>query len=126
MSFDRAAILTHFSHLHHAAARADIGGGKMVLAVYGEDPDTGEESADVQHFEIGDFEGMTAAARASWSRFHSRYGSTSGTMGTAGIPDALSSAKSTALRSHRRVPGKGLGARQSATHLENVAGVTPQ
>jgi AAA domain/RepB DNA-primase from phage plasmid len=59
--FDRDAIRTHFSHLHHAAARADVP-GKMVLAVYGEDPDTHERFASVQHFAVGDVEGMTAAA----------------------------------------------------------------
>jgi RecA-family ATPase len=60
--FDRAAILTHFSHLHHAAKRANIAGGKVVLAVFGQDPDTIENFADVRHFEIGDVEGMTNAA----------------------------------------------------------------
>ena len=61
--FDRAAIHAHFAHLHHAAARADVP-GKMVLAVYGQDPDTKEDFASVQHFEIGDVDGMTAAAMA--------------------------------------------------------------
>jgi hypothetical protein len=60
--FDRDAISAHFCNLHHAAARADIPGGKMVLAVYGEDPDTKENFASVRHFEIGDHDGMTAAA----------------------------------------------------------------
>jgi AAA domain/RepB DNA-primase from phage plasmid len=60
--FDRDAISAHFCHLHHVAARADIPGGKMVLAVYGEDPDTKENFASVRHFEIGDHDGMTAAA----------------------------------------------------------------
>src|SRR5258706_9979028 len=63
--FDRTAILTHFSHLHHAAARANIPGGMLVLAVYGEDPDdptTKKEFTSVQHFAIGDHAGMAAAA----------------------------------------------------------------
>jgi RecA-family ATPase len=60
--FDRDAIEQHFSHLHHAASRANVPGGKLVLAVYGEDPDTKEGFANVRHFEIGDHEGMTAAA----------------------------------------------------------------
>jgi len=40
--FDRVAIHTHFSHLHAAAERAKIEDGKMVLAVYGEEPNTDE------------------------------------------------------------------------------------
>lgn len=48
--FDRSAILAHFSHLHHAAARANVPGGKLVLATYGQDPDTKEDFADVRHF----------------------------------------------------------------------------
>jgi hypothetical protein len=63
-NFDPAAIHAHFAHLHHAASRANIPGGKLVLAVYGEDPDTMERFANVQHFTIGDVEGMVAAATA--------------------------------------------------------------
>lgn len=58
-TFDRDAICTHFSHLHFAASRADVPDGKLVLAVYGEDPGSDERFATVQHFAIGDIEGMT-------------------------------------------------------------------
>ncbi|WFU21918.1 AAA family ATPase [Bradyrhizobium sp. CB1717] len=61
-NFDPTAIRTHFSHLHHAAARANVPNGKLCLAVYGEDPDTGERVTSVQHFAIGDHEGMAQAA----------------------------------------------------------------
>jgi Family of unknown function (DUF5906)/RepB DNA-primase from phage plasmid len=60
--FEPAAIHAHFSHLHSAAERANIEDGKLVLAVYGEDPETNERFASVQHFVIGDIEGMTSAA----------------------------------------------------------------
>jgi RecA-family ATPase len=60
--FDRAAILSHFSQLHNAAKRANVLGGKVVLAVFGQNPDTIENVAEVRHFEIGDVEGMTNAA----------------------------------------------------------------
>lgn len=63
--FDRAAIHAHFFNLHHAASRANVPGGKLVLAVYGEDPDdptTKEQFTSVQHFAIDDVEGMTDAA----------------------------------------------------------------
>jgi hypothetical protein len=60
--FDPTAIRTHFSHLHHAAGRASVPGGKLCLAVYGENPDTGERVTSVQHFTVGDHEGMTNAA----------------------------------------------------------------
>jgi Family of unknown function (DUF5906) len=59
--FDRDAIEQHFVYLHHAAERATVE-GKLVLAVYGEDPDTRERFAEVRHFQVGDHEGMTAAA----------------------------------------------------------------
>jgi hypothetical protein len=63
--FDRAAILAHCEAFHAAAKRANIPGGKVCLAVYGEDPDNTEDRfAQVRHFEIGDVEGMTAAAMA--------------------------------------------------------------
>src|SRR6266851_6572505 len=62
--FDHTAIRTHFSHLHHAAARGNIEGGKLALAVYGEDPERLERFASVQHFAVGDVDGMTAAAIA--------------------------------------------------------------
>src|SRR5258708_20099469 len=62
--FARGAIHTHCSYLHAAAERADIEDGKLVLAVYGEDPDTDERFAIVQHFVVGDIEGMTDAAMA--------------------------------------------------------------
>src|ERR1700710_1704975 len=61
-TFDRAAILAHFYHVHEAAKRADVPGGKLVLSVVGEDPDTEEGFAEVRHFKIGDHEGMTNAA----------------------------------------------------------------
>jgi hypothetical protein len=59
--FDRDTIETHLGYLHHAADRAKVP-GKLVLAVYGEDPDTRERFAAVEHFAIGDVEGMTNAA----------------------------------------------------------------
>jgi RecA-family ATPase len=59
--FDRDTIETHLGYLHHAADRAKVP-GKLVLAVYGEDPDTRERFAAVEHFTIGDVEGMTNAA----------------------------------------------------------------
>src|SRR5258708_38968435 len=62
--FARGAIHTHCSYLHAAAERADIEDGKLLLAVYGEDPDTDERFAIVQPFVVGDIEGMTDAAMA--------------------------------------------------------------
>jgi hypothetical protein len=59
--FDRDAIAQHFVYLNHAAERAKVP-GKLVLAIYGENPDTREKFAEVRHFEIGDHAGMTAAA----------------------------------------------------------------
>jgi hypothetical protein len=59
--FDRDTIETHLGYLHHAADRAKVP-GKLVLAVYGEDPDTQERFGAVEHFAIGDVEGMTNAA----------------------------------------------------------------
>jgi hypothetical protein len=60
--FDYATVAEHFRNLHHAAKRAEIPGGKLVLAVYGEDPDNTEERfAQVRHFDIGDSEGMAAS-----------------------------------------------------------------
>jgi RecA-family ATPase len=60
--FDHGAIRTHFQALHDAAKRANIPGGKLVLAVYGEDPDSKERFANVRHFDVGDSDGMAAAA----------------------------------------------------------------
>jgi hypothetical protein len=47
--------------LHHAAAQAKVD-GKLVLGVFGQDPDTRESFAAVRHFAIGDVDGMTTAA----------------------------------------------------------------
>jgi AAA domain/RepB DNA-primase from phage plasmid len=59
--FDRDIIEQHFTYLHHAAERAKVP-GKLVLAVYGEDPDTRERFAEVRHFQVGAQAAMTAAA----------------------------------------------------------------
>jgi hypothetical protein len=60
--FDRDVIEQHFAYLHHAAGRANVPDGKLVLAIFGEDPDTREKFAKARHFEIGDVDGMTNAA----------------------------------------------------------------
>jgi hypothetical protein len=59
--FDSNTIEQHFTYLHHTAERAKVP-GKLVLAVYGEDPDTRERFAEVRHFQIGAHAAMTAAA----------------------------------------------------------------
>lgn len=61
--FDPAVVKTHVRYLHHLAARANVP-GKLVLAAFGENPDTRERFSDVRHFAIGDVDGMTAAAMA--------------------------------------------------------------
>src|SRR5262245_29817478 len=38
--------------------------GKLVLAVFGQNPDTGERFTSVQHFQVGDVAGMVDAAMA--------------------------------------------------------------
>jgi RecA-family ATPase len=59
--FNRLAIAEHCKILHGAALRAKVP-GKLVLAVFGEDPDTREKFAEVRHFQIGDVDGMVSAA----------------------------------------------------------------
>lgn len=70
LRFDRSAIRTHFYQLHEAAKRADVPGGKLALAVYGEDPQTGDKFKSVEHFTVGDVDGMTDAAMTFESRAH--------------------------------------------------------
>jgi hypothetical protein len=60
-AFDRAAIVSHLD-LVHRLARESGHAGKLVLAVYGENPDTGESFKNVDHFDIGEVNPMTAAA----------------------------------------------------------------
>jgi predicted P-loop ATPase len=46
------SIRRHFKHLHDLAVRADVPGGQLCLAVYSENPETGEKSAWQYFFDI--------------------------------------------------------------------------
>jgi len=59
--YNADAIRSHVDMLHKLAAGYD---GILPLAVYGENPDNGRKIAIVQHFRVGDVDGMTAAALA--------------------------------------------------------------
>jgi hypothetical protein len=65
MKFDREQIEQHFAYLHHAATQANVEGGKLVLAAFGQNPDAPKERlAKVQHFAVGAVAEMTDAAMA--------------------------------------------------------------
>lgn len=58
--FDHDAIRAHMQMLHGLASMANVD-GKLVLAVFAEDPTTGRKMTEtVRHFKIGDIDGMTA------------------------------------------------------------------
>lgn len=59
--FDRDAIRAHVEMLHRLADGCD---GILPLCVYGENPDSRRKTTIVQHFRIGDVDGMTGAALA--------------------------------------------------------------
>ncbi|MGZ9006139.1 MAG: hypothetical protein ACXW20_20390, partial [Burkholderiales bacterium] len=59
--FDRDAVRAHVELLHNLADGQD---GILPLCVYGENPDSGRKTAIVQHFRVGDVDGMTSAALA--------------------------------------------------------------
>jgi len=61
IEFDADVVRSHIEMLHELAAGID---GILPLCVYGENPDTKRKLAIVQHFLVGDVEGMTAAALA--------------------------------------------------------------
>jgi hypothetical protein len=66
--FESGEIEAHIRMLHEFAADSQWwADGKLVLFAAGEDPVTGRrESPRVQHFSIGDVDGMVAAAK-SWA-----------------------------------------------------------
>jgi P4 family phage/plasmid primase-like protien len=71
MIFCIDSIRRHFEHLHELAARAEVPGGKLILAVYGENPATGEKLSATQiQFEIGAVKEMTDAAIAFAAELH--------------------------------------------------------
>jgi len=60
--FNNELIAYHIKNLHDLAARSKAA-GKLVLASFGQDPDTGENLPPIaRHFAIGDVDGMVAAA----------------------------------------------------------------
>lgn len=59
--FDAAAVRSHVEMLHDLAAGCD---GLIPLCIFGENPDSGRKTSIVQHFRVGDVDGMTAAALA--------------------------------------------------------------
>src|SRR5262245_53143008 len=60
-TFDREAVHTHISMLHELAKNANVD-GVLVLACYGENPDTGRKAQlQVQRFAIGDVKPMVDA-----------------------------------------------------------------
>jgi hypothetical protein len=60
-TFDREAVHTHISMLHELAKDANVD-GVLVLACYGENPDTGRKAQlQVQRFAIGDVKPMVDA-----------------------------------------------------------------
>jgi hypothetical protein len=62
--FDCAAVEKHVTMLHERAAASGVD-GKLVLFGAGEDPTTGQKvKARVEHFRIGDVNGMTDAVMA--------------------------------------------------------------
>src|SRR5262245_46313978 len=69
-TFDRDAIRCHVHLVHRLAAAAKID-GVLILACYGEDSQTGwKVGSTVEHFAIGDVEGMTDAAMRKAGREH--------------------------------------------------------
>ena len=59
--YDADAIRSHIEMLHKLAAGHD---GILPLCIYGENPDSERKVTIVQHFRVGDVDGMTAAALA--------------------------------------------------------------
>jgi hypothetical protein len=69
-TFDRAAVHAHVSMLHELARGAQVD-GVLVLACYGENPQTGRKvGSTVEHFAIGDVECMTASVMCKEGRDH--------------------------------------------------------
>src|SRR5262245_37812879 len=70
LSFDRGAIRGHVGLLHRLAGDANVD-GILILACYGEDPQTGRKvGSTVEHFAIGDVDGMTDAVMREEGREH--------------------------------------------------------
>jgi hypothetical protein len=64
LTFDRDAVHAHISMLHELAKNANVD-GVLVLACYGENPDTGRKTPEqVQKFAIGNVEEMVEVIMA--------------------------------------------------------------
>ena len=59
LPFDPAAVRAHIKMLHNLASEYD---GIIPLCIFGENPDSGRKFSIVQHFAIGDVDGMVNAA----------------------------------------------------------------